>query len=406
MPSLDDNLTLCNPRQSSGQDPNKAVLVRTPKPTHLPPNHVLIHVDRFGFSTNNITYQGLGEVPHFQYYEVHPAPTAAGVSPKTHGLIPVWGFGTVVASTHPKIIPGERVYGYLAPTRYLLLPVSPADVNIHSFYVPRPHLPADRRPYNQIQRCAADAQYDPSPLAEDYTMLYRPLFWTSFWCEDWLNSTDYRGGADRILISSASSKTAFCLAYLVRQRGGGRTVVGLTSARNVAFTRGLGLYDDVRAYDAPWPPAAARERWIYVDVAGNDALNARVAAHLGTARVAGVQLGMTNLAPDAAGAGQQWATNTFEGGTVEPGRMEQFFMPEWLAVRKRQLSVAEISRMQVKAWNDLMRDCGKWVALERVYGGDAVKKAYEEVANGGLGPDKGQIWSLWDKDAGAARSRM
>ena len=48
----------------------------------------------------------------------------------------------VIKSTHPKIEAGERIYGYLAPTRYLLLPVSPNDVNKFSFYIPRPHLPA------------------------------------------------------------------------------------------------------------------------------------------------------------------------------------------------------------------------------------------------------------------------
>lgn len=46
-----------------------------------------------------------------------------------------------MVSTHPKIKEGERVYGYFAPTRYLLLPVS-SDVNKYSFYVPRPHFPA------------------------------------------------------------------------------------------------------------------------------------------------------------------------------------------------------------------------------------------------------------------------
>jgi hypothetical protein len=68
------------------------------------------------------------------------------VSPNTHGVTPMWGFGNVVASSHPKIRTGERVYGYFAPTRYLLLPVSEQDVNDYSFYVPRPHLPAGKWP--------------------------------------------------------------------------------------------------------------------------------------------------------------------------------------------------------------------------------------------------------------------
>lgn len=86
------------------------------------------------------------------YFDFHPAPEAEGVSQKSHGLIPVWGFGTVVTSTHPKIREGERVYGYLAPTRYLLVPVSPSDVNKHAFYVPRPHLPAGMYESNKLLR--------------------------------------------------------------------------------------------------------------------------------------------------------------------------------------------------------------------------------------------------------------
>jgi hypothetical protein len=101
------------------------------------------------------------------------------------------------------------------------------------FSSPRPHLPAgkastsivsgkltdsqtlsDRQPYNQIIQCASDAQYNPLPAIEDLTMLYQPLFWTSCWCEDWLFSSHYRG-TKGVIISSASSKTAFCLAYLI-----------------------------------------------------------------------------------------------------------------------------------------------------------------------------------------------
>lgn len=89
--------------------------------------------------------------PH-RYFDFHPAPESedGAVTPRTHGLIPVWGFGTIVKSTHPKIHEGERIYGYLAPTRYLLLPVSPADVNKFAFYVPRPHLPAGELSYLHV----------------------------------------------------------------------------------------------------------------------------------------------------------------------------------------------------------------------------------------------------------------
>ena len=156
------NMTLVLPRPSSGRNTRIPKVLRTPKPTEIPENHVLLRVDRFGFSANNVTYQSLGEHPHFRsvesictcedyrltgmrrYFDFHSLPQSDEVSSKSSGIIPVWGFATVVESSHPKINRGERVYGYLAPTRYLLLPVSQGEVNKYAFYVPRPHLPAGK----------------------------------------------------------------------------------------------------------------------------------------------------------------------------------------------------------------------------------------------------------------------
>jgi hypothetical protein len=340
----------------------------------------------------------------------------------------VWGFGTIIASSHSKILPGERIYGYLAPSRYILVPISPSDVNKHAFYVPRPHLPAgmyisvchpnscscvfvDRRPYNQIIRCAADPEYTPTALGEDLTMLYRPLFWTAYWFEDWIFSLGYRG-ATAFLISSASAKTAFCAAYLIgKRRAGGEAnskvkIVGLTSKKNLAFTKGLSLYDEVVEYGS-FTSALGREKWVYVDVAGNDDLNTQLFAHFRTPAsgqlVTSIALGMTTLAPASEKAtALDWSTNTFTASSEVP-QLEQFFMVEWLNVRKHQLSLTEIFSRQHQAWKELMVDCIPWVRLERVSGAEVVKKAYEKIADTGFSPDVGFIWSLWDEDAIAAK---
>ncbi|KAF8137562.1 hypothetical protein EV363DRAFT_1318335 [Boletus edulis] len=394
------NLTICHPRPSSGQGSN-TVVAESLVPTDLPANHVLIKIDRFGYSANNVTYQALGEVPHFRYFDFHAAPNAPeyGVSPTTHGVTPVWGFGTVVASTLPAIHSGERVYGYLAPTCFLVLSVSPSDVNRYAFTVSRPHLPKDRRPYNQITRCSTDPLYDPSPLVEDLTMLYRPLFWTSFWCEDWLNISQYRGGASRILISSASAKT--CLLPGIPHPPT-RQVVGLTSRKNLEFTMHLGLYDHVLEYDGFENAAVMNEpsqTWIYVDVAGNESLNSRVHSHFSDAKLtlAGtVALGLTNLSPSSKSPlAEKWTRNDFSLQSA-PSTFEQFFMPEWLARRRKELSVGEITRMQKHAWS--------WgVVIRRVCGAQNVKRAYEEVVRFGIPPDQGLIWSMWEEDAVNAR---
>lgn len=370
------------------------------------------------------------EVHLRRYFDFHEAPEAreSGVSPSTHGVTPVWGFGTVVASTLLAIHSGERVYGYFAPTRSLVLSVLPSDVNRYAFVVSRPHLPEgitlpypnfalsftvlDRKPYNQITRCSTDPLYDPSPSVEDLTMLYRPLFWTSFWCEDWIHTSQYRGGASRILISSASAKTAFCLAYLVRKRSATldngnpiRQVVGLTSRKNFEFTKNLGLYDHVLEYDGFENATVMNEpsqKWIYIDLAGNEGLNSRVHNHFSDAELdlaGSVALGLTNLSPTSkSDSAAKWTTNDFSSQSA-PSTLEQFFMPEWFARRRKQLSVEEITRLQKHAWSGLMQDCKTWgVAIRRVYGAQNVKKAYEEVVRSGIPPDQGLIWSMWEEE--------
>lgn len=258
-------------------------------------------------------------------------------------------------------------------------------------------------------------------------MLYRPLFWTSYWCEDWLHTSKYRNGASQILISSASSKTAFCLAYLIGKRisrgeiDSKVKIVGLTSKKNLAFTKNLGLYHDVLDYNsfssAKQLNGSRDSRWIYVDVAGNDDLNKRIFAHFAspyTGKLAAwIALGMTNLSPSSSNASSiDWNANTFaqpaspSSASDSAGSstssfwpvLEQFFMPEWLDVRKHQLSIAEIFARQNVAWKELMADCGGWVRLTRVYGAEKVQEAYGYVAKEGLGPDRGLIWSLWDEE--------
>jgi hypothetical protein len=291
------------------------------------------------------------------------------------------------------------------------------------------HPLTDRRPYNQIIRCATDLQYNSDPALEDLTMLYRPLFWTSFWCEssgdvheaspyicyrceDWLHASNYRDGAKRVLISSASAKTAFTLAYCIRRRrekgelSADTRIVGLTSPRNLEFTRQLGLYDEVLTYDdVETLPAASDLKTIYADVAGVDALNNRIFKHFAPTNslIAGITLGMSTIDPaDAKTIGKaQREANTFSPATAHAGvrvgaDMEVFFMVEWLARRRTELSVLQIVAMQKDAWDALLREGRTWVRIERVYGGPAVKRAYERLNKGGVGPDTGFIWSMWD----------
>ena len=252
-------------------------------------------------------------------------------------------------------------------------------------------------------------------------MLYRPLFWTSYWCEDWIHSSNYRSGVSHILISSASSKTAFCLAYLIgkRIRSGeinnkDTKIIGLTSKGNVDFTKRLELYHEVLDYDsftsARYLQGGQDSRWLYVDVAGNADLNKRIHAHFASPYTgklaANIALGLTNLQPSTTNntTPKYLGTNPFNksedantSASAFRPREEFFFMPEWLDIRRHQIPILEIFRRQNQAWKELMEDCIGWVELKRVYGAAGVEKAYRKLSREGLGPDKGYIWSLWDE---------
>ena len=104
---------------------------------------------------------------------------------------------------------------------------------------------------------------------EAYDALLRPLFVTSLLIADWLADETYFG-ADTVLISSASSKTAYGTAYaLTRLTEGDRPeVVGLTSPAHVESTRRLGLYDRVLAYDEISTLDPDRPT-VYVDLSGS-----------------------------------------------------------------------------------------------------------------------------------------
>ena len=81
------------------------------------PGQVLFRVDRFAFTANNISYAKAGDM--LRYWDFFPA--ANGL-----GRIPVMGFGDVIASRHPDVQEGQRVFGFFPMSRHLV--IEPANV--------------------------------------------------------------------------------------------------------------------------------------------------------------------------------------------------------------------------------------------------------------------------------------
>ena len=137
----------------------------------LDSGQVVLSLNRFGFSSNNITYAATGR--DFRYWDHFPA--SAG-----WGQVPVWGFGDVVESRHPEFTEGERVYGYFPMATHLV--VQPAGVTPGGFLDGAQHRVELPAVYRQYSRAAKDPFY--SEKTEELQMLLRPLFTTAFLLED------------------------------------------------------------------------------------------------------------------------------------------------------------------------------------------------------------------------------
>src|SRR5919204_2370085 len=96
----------------------KAIETQLPDAAELLDDGLLVEVTSFALTANNITYAVVGD--QLKYWQLFPAPEG-------FGIIPVWGFGEVIASKHPNVSEGERLFGYFPMARYLV--IEAADVS-------------------------------------------------------------------------------------------------------------------------------------------------------------------------------------------------------------------------------------------------------------------------------------
>ncbi|WP_010466654.1 DUF2855 family protein [Acidovorax radicis] len=236
----------------------------------LQPGEALLRVDRVAVTTNNITYAAFGDA--MKYWDFFPTGEAGW------GHMPVWGFADVVASDVEGVAVGERFYGYWPIASHVRM--EPVRVTARGFYDGAEHRQSLTSAYNQYTRTSADPAYRAGD--ENYQMLVRPLFITSFMLADFLQDNGFFG-AQRLVFSSASSKTAYGTAFCLE--GAGQIErVGLTSPRNIAFVRGLGCYQRTVAY-GELEALEADVPTLYVDFSGDEDLRSQVHHHLGDALV-------------------------------------------------------------------------------------------------------------------------
>jgi NADPH:quinone reductase-like Zn-dependent oxidoreductase len=330
------------------------------------PGQALLRIDAFGLTSNNITYATFGEA--MSYWSFFPAEDG-------WGRVPVWGFAEVIDSSVPELEAGTRVFGYLPPSSELL--IEPAHVSAQGFVDASAHRAALPRAYNRYGSADADPLYDAE--REDEQMLLRPLFLTSFLIDDFLEDSQFFA-ADVVVLSSASSKTASALAFLLAQREE-IDVVGLTSASSAAFVRTLGVYSHVIAYDELESLPDARA--VYVDMAGDAELRRAVHNHYRDELAHSAVVGATHhdrMAP---------ASDSLPGP-----RPMFFFAPDRITKRAADWGSDALERRMADAWRPYVQWTSGWLQVDHGTGPEALQSAYLDLLDGRIDPARAHVLSL------------
>jgi len=334
----------------------------------LAENEVLLKVDRFALTANNITYCVGGDL--LGYWQFFPAQDG-------WGRVPAMAYGEVLASAHPAISAGERVWGFFPMSSHLK--ILAGKVSKGQFVDVSPHRAELAPVYSQFQRSAANPIYQLE--REDQDSLLRGLFLTSFLCEDFMHDND-SFAADAYLVTSASSKTSIALAFATKLRGE-KQVVGITSNRNAAFCEGLGCYDRVVVYgdllnlDATQPV-------VLVDMSGDAGVISSLHYHYGDNLRYSCMIGATHY-------NELGPTDDLPGA-----KPEFFFAPSQAQKRAGDWGPGELEKRIGGSFVGFRKFCDGWLQVERGFGPEAVTDCFQNTLAGKVGPDVGCILSMWD----------
>lgn len=331
---------------------------------------VRLAIESFSVTANNITYAVVGD--GFGYWNFFPP---AGGETEGMGIVPMWGHARVIESNSGDIAVGERVYGYLPMATHL--DVLPGKVRAGSFMDIAEHRQPMSPVYNQYTRLAADPEHDPAKEAE--RMIFGPLFKTGFLIEYFLRKEDWFG-ADEVILTSASSKTAMGLASVAKANAPDIKRVGLTSEANVDFTEATGLYDKVYTYGEIGTMALTD--CVTVDFAGNGEVLARLHEHFGDTLKYSCLVGATHIE----------ARGTFGGSANLPGpKPKLFFAPDHAVAFFKEHGPEEGGKLVATSWHGFLSAVEGTVAIERLSGLDAARTTFAEMVGGKVDPAKGIV---------------
>ena len=336
-------------------------------------NQVLLKIERFSFTANNVTYGVAGDaIGYWQFF-----PPTENLN-NEWGCIPMWGFAEVVSSNNDDIKNGERIFGYFPPANNLL--VNPIKISPQSFVDGKEHRKELPPVYNNYVRLNGEENYDSS--MDNVRALLFPLHITAFCLCDALEEQAYEG-ASQVIIISASSKTGIGLAQGLADNADSPKIVGLTSRNNTNFLEGLGCYDEVISYDQ-LEKINNQDLSVMVDMSGNQEILSSIQDSLGNNMVKCLTVGMTH-----------WN----KGGTVEDAlaeaelqdRTEFFFAPSHIQKRNSDWGVEGYNKRTSIFMSKRAEQSREWMQIKEISGLDKFIQTYQEIVSGDIKPNEGII---------------
>lgn len=329
---------------------------------------ICLKVDRFAFTSNNITYGVAGDM--LGYWQFFPPQTS---SSEGWGLLPVWGFADVIKSKSDGIPVGDRIFGYFPPATHTKM--KPVKITNSGFIEGAEHRSQLPPAYNRYSRVAGEPSYNAD--MDDMRMLLFPLHITSFCLHDYLADNNWFG-AKQVLIVSASSKTSLGLAYGLYNDDSAPANIGITSARNLEFVNSLGYYDDAFTYDHI--ESLKNVPTAIVDMSGNTDVAQKIRARLGENMKQWISVGITH-----------WEDRDPASAPSQDDRTAMFFAPSHIQKRMKDWGPAEF---QKRSMGFMMKSIGAsqaWLKVKEVDGISGLADIYQNVCDGRIPANEGVI---------------
>lgn len=320
-------------------------------------------IDRVAMTANNVTYAAVsGLIPYFEFFPT----TESG-----WGRLPTWGFADVVETRSGAVAVGERLYGlWPSSTDLTMTPERRGPLVVDQAEHRRPLPPF----YNQYTPTDSDPLYTVGD--ESLICLFRPLFLTAYAIDEWLAAEGFHG-AGTIVLSSASSKTAWATAHLLTRRPG-LTTIGLTSAANEDFVADLDVYGRVVPYDR-LEAIDGVSRVAYIDLSGSAKVRRDLRKVCGDRLVLDLGVGLAHWS--------EWSGR----GEYEDVPVTRFFAPSTVMERSAAIGRDAYMANAARAWEEFLPTADAGLDIEESSGIEALERAYGETVAGVVTPRRGLI---------------